>query len=224
MKPLFIYCYDAYCGWCFAFSNVMKKIVHEYAHVMDFDVYSGGMILPETPVHISVSAPLIQKFYKQVEAITDARFGNDYLWHINHPEESDWYPNSEKPAIALCIFREYYPDLQVQLAQKLQQALFVEGRDLTDNEAYRHLLDQYQIPAEEFFTKLNDSAYKEKAYYDFAAVKQLQVSGYPTAFIQTGDLKFEMVARGYTDHQSLKARIDGVLKNLNLNSSDTKDQ
>jgi putative protein-disulfide isomerase len=31
-------------------------------------------------------------------------------------------------------------------------------------------------------------------------------------FVQTGDTKFHMVARGYTDYDTLKARIDSVLK------------
>ena len=91
---------------------------------------------------------------KRVEEITGAKFGEDYLWHIKHPDESDWFPNSEKPAIALCVFKDYFPDQQVSFAADLQYALHFEGRDLTDDEAYRLLLDKYNIPAEEFYEKL----------------------------------------------------------------------
>ena len=103
-KPALIYCYDAYCGWCYGFSPVIKKIAEEYKDVMDSDVLSGGMILPEVPTHIGIAAGYISKAYKNVEELTGIKFGADYLWHIEHPEDSDWYPNSEKPAIALCIF------------------------------------------------------------------------------------------------------------------------
>ncbi|MFX5956882.1 hypothetical protein ABTF01_21030, partial [Acinetobacter baumannii] len=84
--------------------------------------------------------------------------------HINNPELSDWYPNSEKPAIALCIFKEIYPDKQVQFAGDLQYALHFEGRDLTDNESYRHLLEKYSIQPEMFYEKLSSELYKEQAY------------------------------------------------------------
>ena len=56
MKPTLIYCYDAYCGWCYGFSEVMKKIHSEYKSTLEFEVLSGGMILPEEPVSIGATA------------------------------------------------------------------------------------------------------------------------------------------------------------------------
>jgi putative protein-disulfide isomerase len=207
-----IYCYDSYCGWCYGFSPVIKKITETFKNTMPTDVLSGGMILPEKPVHIRTTAKYIEGAYKNVEELTSVKFGEDYLWHIKNPEESDWYPNSEKPAIALCIFKELYPDRAVEFAADLQHALHYEGRDLTDNEAYRHLLEKYSIQAETFYEKIKSVVYKEMAYYEFALMKQLQVNGYPCVFVQTADTKFSLVARGYTDYETLKARIDAVLQ------------
>jgi len=147
-----------------------------------------------------------------VEEHTGIQFGKDYLWHIFNPDDSDWYPNSLKPAIALCIFKEYYPERAVEFACDLQYALHYEGRDLTDDEAYRHLLEKYSIHPEIFYDRLQSDEFEEKAYYEFSLVKQLQVTGYPAVLIQTDELKFHMVAKGYTDYNSLKGRIDAVLK------------
>ncbi|MEQ1553368.1 MAG: DsbA family protein [Ferruginibacter sp.] len=208
---MIIYCYDAYCGWCYGFSTVIKKIAETYKNTIAIDVLSGGMILPEKPTHIKTAANYILSAYKNVEETTGIKFGEDYLWHIKNPEESDWFPNSEKPAIALCIFKEFYPDKAVEFAADLQYALHFEGRDLTDDEAYRHLIEKYSIQAETFYSKLKSETYKEMAYYEFALMKQLQVTGYPCVFVQTGDTKFEMVARGFTDYDTLKNRIDKVL-------------
>jgi putative protein-disulfide isomerase len=210
-KPVLIYCYDAWCGWCYGFSPVIKKIAEEYKDLLDEDVLSGGMILPEKPTHIGLAAGYISNAYRNVEELTGIKFGSDYLWHINNPGDSDWYPNSEKPAIAMCIFKEFYPGRSVEFAADLQYALHYEGRDLTDDEAYLHLLEKYSIQPEIFYEKLASEEYKEMAYYEFSLMKQLQVTGYPCVFIQTGDLKFIMVARGYTDYDTLKERIDKVL-------------
>lgn len=207
-----LYCYDAYCGWCYGFSPVIKKIADVYKEKMETDVLSGGMILPEKPTPFSSMAPYIQKAYTTVEELTGIRFGQDFLWHVNQSDESDWYPNSEKPAIALCIFKEFYPERAVEFAVDLQYALNYEGRDLTDEEAYRHLLEKYSIQPEMFYERMASTEYKEMAYYEFALVKQLQVTGFPCVFIQTGELKFHMVARGYTDYETLKGRIDKVLE------------
>jgi putative protein-disulfide isomerase len=211
MKTL-IYCYDAYCGWCYGFSKVIKKIYSEYKNKLEFEVLSGGMILPEEPVAIGATAKYIEGAYKRVEEITGIKFGEDYLWHIKHPDASDWFPNSEKPAIALSVFKDYYPDQQVSFAADLQYALHFEGRDLTDDEAYRSLLEKYNIPAEEFYEKLADEEYKEQAHYEFALCKQLNVTGFPAVFIQLSDTKFYKLAEGYTDYETLNDRLQKVLE------------
>jgi putative protein-disulfide isomerase len=214
MIPTLIYCYDAYCGWCYGFSPVIKKIAEEYKDKFFIEVLSGGMIISENPMPISVSAPYIQKAYKTVEEYTGIKFGEDFLWHIFNPDKSDWFLSSEKPAIALCVFKEYYPELQVQFASDLQYALNFEGRDLCDDEAYRHLLAKYNIPAEEFYTKLHGSEFKEKAYQEFALVKQLQITGFPALLLQANESKFYLLAKGFTDYETLKDSIDNVLKEI----------
>ena len=215
-KPTLIYCYDAYCGWCYGFSPVINKIAETYKNDFEFEVLSGGMIISEEPKHIGVTAAYIQQAYKIVEDYTGIKFGTDYLWHINNPDLSDWYPDSEKPAIALCIFKEYYPERQIEFATDLQYALHFEGRDLCDDEAYRHLLEKYSIQPESFFTKLKSDEYKERAHYEFAVCKQLQVTGYPAVLMQVGETKFHLLARGYTAYEELNERIDQVLKETAL--------
>ena len=215
-KPALIYCYDAYCGWCYGFSPVIQKIASEYEALLDADVLSGGMVKPDEPIHISATAAYLLGAYKNVEALSGVSFGEDYLWHIKNPEDSDWYPHSEKPAIAMCIFKEFYPERAVEFAGDQQRALYLEGRDLTDNEAYPSILEKYSINEETFFEKMASETYKEMAAYEFALMKQLQVNGFPTVFIQTEDLKFYMIARGYTSYEEVKNRIDAVLKEISV--------
>jgi putative protein-disulfide isomerase len=214
MTPTLYYCYDAYCGWCYGFSPVIKKLSEEYKDQLVFDALSGGMIMPEEPQHFAPLAKFIQGEYKQVEELAGVKFGEDFLWHVFHPEDTDWFPDSTKPAIALCILKDYDPDKAVAFATDLQYALNYEGRDLTDNEAYRHLLPKYNIPEDEFYTKLKSEEYREKAYYDIALVKQLQVSGFPSVLMQVSDSKFFLLSRGYTDYDTMKARIDKVLEEI----------
>lgn len=211
MQPTLYYCYDAYCGWCYGFSPVIKKLEAAYKDKVVFDVLSGGMILPEEPTHFGTMAKYIQTAYKQVEETTGVQFGQDFLWHVFHPEETDWFPDSTKPAIALCIAKEKAPERTLEFASDLQYALNFEGRDLTDNEAYRHLLEKYDLDETDFYTKLKSEEYREKAYYEMALVKQLQVTGYPTVLLQVSDSKFFLLSRGFTDYETLQARLEKAL-------------
>ena len=214
IQPTIYYCYDAYCGWCYGFSKVISQLAHEFEEGIAFDVLSGGMIMPEQPTHFAPMARYIQTAYKQVEETTGVRFGEDFLWHAFHPDETDWFPDSTKAAIALCIFKEYYPAKAVFIASDIQYALNYEGRDLTDDEAYRHLVEKYKIPAEDFFDKLRSEEYREKAYYEIALVKQLQVRGFPSVLMQVSDSKFYLLTQGYTDYETLKRRVDSVLTEI----------
>ena len=210
MNPILFYCYDAYCGWCYGFSPVIKKLAENYP-ALQIEVLSGGMIIHEKPVPIAATADYILKAYPTVEELTGIQFGEDYLWHIKNPELSDWFPNSEKPAIALCIFKEFYPERQVEFAGDLQYALHYEGRDLTDDETYRHLIEKYSIQPEIFHEKLKSEAYKEQAYYEFQLCKQLQVAGYPCVLLQNSETKFTLLARGYTEYDTLAERLSNAL-------------
>ena len=219
MNPVLIYCYDALCGWCYGFSPVIKKIATEYKDTLHAEVLSGGMILPQRPAPIGSMSQYISGAYKRVEELSGITFGQDYLWHIFNPEESDWYLDSLKPAVAMCVFKEQRPELQVEFASDLQYSHLFEGRDLSDNEAYRHLLDRYELSPESFYQKLADDAYAEKARYEFALVKQLQVNGFPSVMIQTEESKFYMVARGFTPYETVKQNIESVLHSITSSSS-----
>lgn len=219
MQPVVYYCYDAYCGWCYGFSPVIKKIATAFKDKLSFEVLSGGMIPKENARPISAIAGYISEAYHRVEETTGIKFGEDYLWHIFNPDKSDWYQHSEKSASALCIVKEIQPDQQVAFAADLQYALHYEGRDLTDDEAYRHLLEKYVIPEEEFYTKLNSEEYKEKAHYEFALCKQLQATSFPQVLLQVADQKFYLLAKGYTDYETLKKRIQTVLAETQITSA-----
>lgn len=214
MQPILIYCYDAYCGWCYGFSPVMKKLEEKFKDKIDIEVLSGGMMIEENVAPIEKIAPFIQTAYTRVEELSGIKFGDDFLWHIHHPDQSDWVMNSEKPAIALCIFKEYYPGQQVSFASDLQHALNYEGRDLDDDEAYRHLLDKYGINPEAFYAKLHSDEYKEQAYYEFALCKQLQVTAFPAVLMQLSETKFHLLARGFTPYEAMEERIELVLKEV----------
>jgi len=213
-KPILIYCYDAYCGWCYGFSPIIKKIAEEYSFQLDVEVLSGGMMIGENKMPIEKIGPYIQGAYKRVEEVTGIKFGDDFLWHTANPDKSDWVMNSEKPAIALCILKEIYPERQLEFAGDLQYALNYEGRDLDDDEAYKHLLEKYTISENDFYTKIKSDEYKEKAYYEFALCKQLNVDSYPQVLIQLHSNKFYLITKSFSTYEEVKKGIEKALTEI----------
>jgi putative protein-disulfide isomerase len=186
----------------------MKQIHNRYQGMLTIEVLSGGMIMPRQPVPVRAISGYVMESYQHIEEMTGVRFGSDYLWHMQHPDLSDWFPSSEKSAIALRIFKEYEPELQIPFAADLQYALFYEGRDLTDDEAYRHLIRKYQIDEDEFYEKLHSTYYREKAVDEFALCERLQVTGFPQLMLQVGNETIYLIHRGYADFEALSNKID----------------
>lgn len=214
MKRQMIYCYDVYCGWCYGFSPVVKRLAARFQDELEVLVLSGGMVLPDTPRSIAVTAPYIREAYKVVEAHTGIQFGQDYLWHIFNPEESDWFPHSMKPAIALCILKEAFPERGLDFAADLQYALNFEGRDLTDDAAYLHLLPRYGLDSDTFYEKLHSPSYEDQARHEFSMVRQLKVESFPALLVRASEQKFFLAAKGFTAYEVLEQRLGNILRQL----------
>jgi hypothetical protein len=67
-----------------------------------------------------------------------------------------------------------------------------------------------------FYNNLKSVEYKEKAYYDFSLIKQLQVNGFPTVFLQLEETKLYMISRGFSDFASVDNRINNILTENNI--------
>ena len=205
-----IYVYDALCGWCYGFSPVINQLFEKYQSQFDFEVISGGMVLGDRQGPIGEVAAYIKGAYKTVEDTTGVKFGENFVNVVL--EEGKLYFSSEKPSIALSVFKVYHPQKAILFARDLQSAIYNDGLDLSKDESYVSLAEKHEINPKDFIRKLNSEEFKQAAYYDFALAKQLQVTGYPAVLIKTGEQNFYMIAKGYTDFATIELRIQNVLK------------
>ncbi len=207
-KQKIIYVYDALCGWCYGFSPVMMKAFETYRDEFTFEVISGGMILGDREGEIGKVAPYIKEAYKTVEATAGVKFGEHFIHDVL--EKGTFYFSSEKPAIALAVFKTYKPKQAVNFAHQLQNYIYFKGLDMYDYNSYYQLIKEFDLDVEIFIEQMKSDEFKQAAYYDFALSRQLNVSGFPTVFIQEDDKNFHMIARGYTDWETLQLRIENV--------------
>jgi putative protein-disulfide isomerase len=99
----------------------------------------------------------------------------------------------------------------LEFAADLNAAIHQDGLDLSILENYRAILRKYNFEADELFIKMADEKYVERAHYDFFLCQQLQVSGYPTVFLQTDSIHFYLLSRGYSSYEDLKKRVENAL-------------
>jgi len=189
-----VYVYDALCGWCYGFSPVMVQFYEKYKDKVDFEVISGGMITGDRIGPIGEVASYIRWAYKDVENATGIKFGSQFLNQTLENGEAIF--TSIPPAIALSVFKETKPEQSIPFASELQKAIYYDGIEPENLEAYGEIAEKFGLNAKSFVTKMKDPFYKNKALEDFEKSAKLNVSGFPTLFIKM-DGTYRKIGSGY---------------------------
>jgi len=204
-----VYVYDALCGWCYGFSSVINQFQEKYKDSLKFEVISGGMITGNRIGPIGEVASYISWAYKDVEKATGIKFGDKFL--NNTLKDGDAIFTSVPPAIALSVFKKLDPTKGVQFASELQRAIYYNGIYPENLDAYGQLASKFGIDAKSFVMKMKDPSYKKLAEDDFKKSSALNVSGFPTIFIEINGV-YHKIGSGYMSFNELESKYLSIKK------------
>jgi putative protein-disulfide isomerase len=201
-----IYIYDALCGWCYGFTPVIETLRQQLGPEVDFEILSGGMLLSSNHRPASAMYNYIREAHKQVEAATGVKFGEAFLERYLRTDD---LMDSEKPSIALTIFKQYLPEKALSFAHDMQLALNYDGKSLNEDATYRELIAKYQLPVDEFLEKMEADTNRYDTIQEFNQVEQWGISGFPAAIFDNGK-EFYLIAKGYTPLGKLQEVIENI--------------
>lgn len=203
-----IYIYDAICGWCYGFTPVIQQLQAQFGAEMELEILSGGMMLSANHRPASAMYAYIQDAHKKVEATTGITFGPAFL---DEYLQTDDIMDSEKPAVALTVFKQYQPEKAINFAHDMQLALNYYGKSLNDDQTYAELLEKYNIPAAEFLKKMQEDENKYATQQEFNMVQQWGITGFPAAILDNGEQLY-LIARGFTSLERIQETIKEIIK------------
>lgn len=201
-----IYVYDPICGWCYGFTPVIQQLQQQYGQEMEFEILSGGMLLNANRRAASAMYTYIQDAHKRVEETTGITFGPAFL---DGYLQTDDMMDSEKPSIALTVFKQYQPENAISFAHDMQSALNYEGKSLNDDQTYITLAEKYKLPVQEFLDKMKDDEHRYTTHEEFNMVQQWGITGFPAAILDNGEQLF-LVARGFTPLEKIQEAITEI--------------
>ncbi len=204
-----LYAYDPLCGWCYGFSPVIKALHDQFHDRVEFTVLSGGMVIGDRAGIIRQKAPYIEWAYKDVEEATGIKFGEAFFSKLFFNDKAVF--NSEKPSVAMSVFKHALPAKAVEFSGVLQRAIYVDGIDLQDDNAYPALVKPFGLDGNKFVEDMNSAEMKEFTWSEFAVVNQLGVRGFPTVFYRKGD-QLTQLSRGFRDLESMKVLVERLLE------------
>lgn len=196
-----VYVYDALCGWCYGFSPVINDFKEKYKDSLEFEVLSGGMITGDRIGPIGEVAPYISQAYKDVEKTTGIEFGENFLQKTL--KEGSAIFTSIPPAIALSVFKELDSTRSFLFAAELQKAIYYDGIEPENIEAYGTIAAKFDLDKETFVKKMKDPLYKEMAQKEFDKSSELDVTGFPTVLLEI-DGKHYKIGNGYMSLSQLE--------------------
>ncbi|MEK4498433.1 DsbA family protein [Bacillus anthracis] len=197
-----IYVWDAYCGWCYGFSDSIKGFYKNHTE-MPLTVLCGGLFLDNLPMK---NFSYIEEGNKRINQLTGAEFGPSYQKLV---EEGTFKMNSKDAAIGFSALRSLAPDRLLEFTSAMQKAFYYEGQSLSDPETYRKIAIEHGLDPEQVLDRLNTQETVIDVQNDFNKVRQLGVNSYPSLLLQK-DNQIIPIGGGVMTPDKIEARFKSL--------------
>ncbi|GAA1753855.1 DsbA family protein [Kocuria aegyptia] len=175
------YAFDAYCGWCYGFAPALHGFAAANADRIQLRVLSGGLFTGPAAGPIG-NYPHIPAANERIAALTGVAFGDPYQRMLT---EGTTVMDSTAAATGLVALRRQAPERAVEFAAAIQDAWYLQGRDLRDAAVYRSIAVEHDLDVDAVTEAYAHPATRAEAQEDFRALRRLGVSQYPTLLLHT---------------------------------------
>lgn len=211
-KPTIYYAYDALCGWCYGFSDVMTTLYERTQQDYNFYVLSGGMVTGDRIGPVGEVAGYIKEAYLTVENTTGVKFGEDFLAEL---DKGTNIFTSIPAAKAMALFRSQKPDECIPFAARIQRAIYEEGLPPAENSTFGSCAADFNLDAKAFADNMDLDKVELLVEEEFKTVANWGITGFPTVVYKDGNYAY-MIGRGYTPLNILEETLKNVQTEIAL--------
>lgn len=201
-----LYVMDAYCGWCWGFSERLGEFEAANRHRVAFTAISGGLFVGERAKPIA-AYPHIAEANAHIARLTGAVFGDAYNGLL---KDGHLVMDSVAAGAGLAVLRAHAPTRAVHWAHELQAAFYDRGLSLSDPATIAGIAASNGLDEAAVLRDLKSGAGQAQAQADFTLARQLGVTSYPTLLFVDGDTVYPLLATG-TPLSMLNQKLDALL-------------
>ena len=193
---------DPMCSWCWGMSGAVEAAAHELAGDVEFDLLLGGINLHATHAIGDFGRRHLMKLWAEVRETTGASFGFEL--------PAGFVYNSRLPCIAVEALRRRTGTAPFGYLHRLQQCLFEEGRNITSAEVLDWVAREFDWPAGELASELEDPLLAALAEAQFEGSRRYGTNALPNVLIeQQGERR--LLFGGYADSEMIISLIRQAL-------------
>jgi putative protein-disulfide isomerase len=199
-----IYVGDPMCSWCWGFAPEIESLAEDFpVEVVVGGLRPGPMAQPLD----DRMADFLAHHWVEIGERTGQPFATGFL-----ERRDGWVYDTEPAAIAVAQMREMREPSTLDYFTDVQLAFYGRGEDVTDFAVLTELAGQYELDTEEFASALLTETAKKRAWNDFSRARNWGINGFPTLVGTLVDGRLALLARGWTDADTIRNRIRGVEK------------
>ena len=197
MDARLLYVMDPMCSWCWGFAPVAEALV-EQARVAGVPLHlvvgglrtgSGAALEPTTRRYI----------LEHWQAVHDTT-GRSFRFEGALP---DTFVYDTEPACrAIVAARSLAPDIAWKLVTEIQQAFYLQGRDVTKASVLAELAEKAGLPRIEFAEAFDSVEQHAATASDISWVKDLGIAGFPTLLAESKG-QLALLTNGYQSKEVL---------------------
>lgn len=206
MSARLLYVMDPMCSWCWGFAEVAEALVTQaQAGGMKLQLVVGGLRTGSGAALDPATRRYILEHWQAVAQTT----GQPFRFHDALP---DGFVYDTEPACrAVVAARSLDPDSAWCLVKLIQQAFYLDGRDVTKASILTELAEQAGLPRIEFAEAFDSPEQHAATAADFAWVQDLGIAGFPTLLAERNG-QLALLTNGYQSLEELSPMLSRWLE------------
>lgn len=173
------YVFDAYCGWCYGFTQAFEAFVTQHRDSIDLRVVAGGLFTGSGVSPIG-SMPYIDAANERIAELTGVRFGDPYQRLI---ADGSFEMDSTDAARAFVALRLQDPARSVEISGSLLRAFYLRGRSLSDARTVRDVATELELDGAAALEAFESPWAHTAASEEFEHARELGVNGFPSVLV-----------------------------------------
>lgn len=197
MSARLLYVMDPMCSWCWGFAEVAQALVEQaQAGGMTLQLVVGGL---RTGSGSALEPSTRRYILEHWEAVAQTT-GQPFRFQDALP---DGFVYDTEPACrAVVAARSLDPESAWRLVKLIQQAFYLEGRDVTRPAVLTELAEQAGLPRIEFAEAFDSVEQRAATAADFVWVQDLGIAGFPTLLAERNG-QLALLTNGYQPLEQL---------------------
>ena len=200
-----VYVMDPMCSWCWGFAPVVEALADQARQAgVALHLVPGGL-RRESQVMDERGRARVQSHWQAVHQAT----GQPFDLQGGLPENLIY--DTEPACRALVTARALADDCATRLLGLIQQAFYVERRDVTRPKLLVELAEQAGLDRRAFAEGFDSPAQRQATEADFVWAENLGIAGFPTLLAER-DGTYALLTNGYQPLESLAPLLDRWLE------------